>query len=199
MATLGFNVIVTIVINQWDGMTGGPSGLPGIPPLTLGGFAFVTDTRCYYLIWGAAFISIVLALNLVRSRVGRALKALHGSEVAASTLGVDTDGYKVRVFVLSACLASLAGSLYAHYLSFISPKTFNIFFSVELVTMVMVGGPASIWGGVVGALFLTPLPHLLHVFEEYKELIFGALLVVILIFMPQGLVGGIKTLWRRGP
>ncbi|MEW6264368.1 MAG: branched-chain amino acid ABC transporter permease [Thermodesulfobacteriota bacterium] len=197
MATLGFNVIVNILINQWDNRTGGPSGLPGIPPLAVGTFVFNNDTRAYCLIWSAAYLSILLAVNLVNSRVGRALRALHASEIAADSLGVDTEKYKIKVFVLSACLASLAGSLYAHYLSFISPKTFNIFFSVELVTMVMIGGMGSIWGSLCGAFFLTPLPHLLHFFEEYMDVCYGLILVLILIFLPEGLFIGIVNLSRR--
>ena len=197
MATLGFNIIVTIVINQWDAFTGGPSGYPGIPSLEVGSFVFATDERSYYLIWGAAYLAVIMSLNLVNSRVGRALKALHGSETAANTLGVDTDRYKLKIFVFSACLASLAGSLYAHYLSFVSPKTFSIFFSVELVTMVMVGGMGSIWGSLFGCAFLTPLPHVLHVFEEYKDVFYGLILVLILIFLPEGVIPGIVSRVRR--
>ncbi|MFH1090690.1 MAG: branched-chain amino acid ABC transporter permease, partial [Pseudomonadota bacterium] len=197
MATLGFNIIVSIIINQWDDLTGGPSGFPGIPPLEIGSFSFNTDSRCYYLIWSAAFLAIWLSVNLVRSRVGRGLRALHASEIAANTLGVDTDSYKIRVFVLSACLASLAGSLYAHYLSFVSPKTFNIFFSVELVTMVMIGGMGSIWGSLFGAALLTPLPHALHFFEEYKDVSYGLILVLILIFLPEGVVAGTINWYKR--
>ncbi|MBF0528453.1 MAG: branched-chain amino acid ABC transporter permease [Deltaproteobacteria bacterium] len=196
MATLGFNIIINIIINQWDEVTGGPSGYPGIPPFSIGSFVLDTDLRAYYLIWGSVLATMWLALNLVDSRVGRALRALHGSEVAAASLGVDTDQYKVKIFVFSACLASLAGSFYAHYLSFISPKTFNIFFSVELVTMVMVGGLASVWGSLLGAILLTPLPHLLHFFEEYKDVGYGLILVFLLIYRPQGLLVGLR--WPEG-
>lgn len=198
MATLGFNIIVNIIINQWDNVTGGPSGFSGIPPLSLGSYVLDTDLRAYYLIWGSALGATILALNLVDSRVGRALRALHASEVAAASLGVDTDRYKVKIFIFSACLASIAGSLYAHYLSFISPKTFNIFFSVELVTMVMVGGLASVWGGLLGAAFLTPLPHLLHFFAEYKDVCYGLILVLLLMFRPEGLMVGLRwPTWGR--
>jgi branched-chain amino acid transport system permease protein len=198
MATLGFNIIVNVVINQWDAMTGGPSGFSGIPPLSIGDFVLATDERCYYLVWLVAFSSIVMALNLVDSRVGRALRALHGSDVAAGSLGVHTERYKVKIFVFSAVLASLAGSLYAHYLSFVSPKTFNIFFSVELVTMVMIGGMGSIWGSLFGAAFLTPLPHMLHFFEEYKDMFYGLILVFLLVFLPEGLVAGtVQWIKRR--
>lgn len=132
MATLGFNLIVNIVMVQWDSVTGGPSGFPGIPNLSIGKWAFDTDQKMYYSIWFVAFVIILLALNLVRSRAGRGLQALHGSEIAAESLGVPTSTYKVKTFVLSAVFASLAGSLYAHYLTFISPKTFDIFFPSSL-------------------------------------------------------------------
>ena len=187
MATLGFNLIVNIVIVQWDDLTGGPSGFPGIPTLTLGGFAFDSDLKWYYLIWFFTLAGLILALNLVDSRIGRALRAIHGSPVAAATLGVDVARFKAAVFVLSALYASLAGSLYAHYLSFISPKTFDVFFSVELVTMVIIGGMGSVWGSLLGAIILTPLPQVLAFFDDWKEVIYGGVLVIILIFSPQGL------------
>jgi branched-chain amino acid transport system permease protein len=195
MATLGFNLIINIILIQWDSMTGGPSGFPGIPALAVGSWAFDSDKRMYYLIWFFAFASIILAFNLVRSRVGRGLRALHGSEAAAASVGVRTENYKVKVFILSALYASLAGSLYAHYLTFISPKTFDIFFSVELVTMVIVGGMGSIWGALSGTVFLTPLPLLLHFFDEYKDIFYGLILVLILIFIPEGLVAAIQSRW----
>jgi branched-chain amino acid transport system permease protein len=199
MATLGLNLIINIIMVQWDSVTGGPSGFPGIPNLGMGNWSFDSDLKMYCLIWGVVFVAIVLALNLVRSRPGRALRALHGSELAASCFGVDTKSYKVKIFVLSAIYASLAGSLYAHYLTFISPKTFDIFFSVELVTMVIVGGMGSIWGVLFGTIFLTSLPNVLHFFDEYKDIIYGLILVVILIFMPQGVGVAIRERWwKRG-
>lgn len=193
MATLGFNIIVNIIMIQWDAVTGGPSGFPGIPQLKIGALTFDTDFRMYYLIWFFAFMGILLALNLVNSRVGRGLRALHGSEVAAAALGVKTEVYKVKVFVLSALYASLAGSLYAHYLTFISPKTFDIFFSVELVTMVIVGGMGNIWGTLFGTVFITPLPSILHFFDEYKDVFYGLILTLILIFLPEGVIVALRN------
>jgi branched-chain amino acid transport system permease protein len=109
--------------------------------------------------------------------------------------------YKVKVFVLSAVYASLAGSLYAHYLTFISPKTFDIFFSIELVTMVILGGMGSIWGVLFGTIFLTSLPNVLHFFDEYKDIVYGLILVLILILMPEGVGVGLRERWqaRRKP
>lgn len=187
MATLGFNLIVNIVIVQWDDLTGGPSGYPGVGELTLFGTALDSDAKWCYLIWTFTLIGLVLALNLVDSRVGRALRAVRGSEPAAAALGVNVARFKVSVFVLSAVYASLAGSLYAHYLGFVSPKTFDIFFSVELVTMVIIGGVGSVWGSLLGALILTPLPLILGFFEDWKDIIYGAVLVTVLMFSPRGL------------
>jgi branched-chain amino acid transport system permease protein len=198
MATLGFNLIVNIVMVQWDGLTGGPSGFPGIPGLSVDKWAFDTDIRMYYLIWGAVFAAVAAAINLVNSRAGRGLRALHGSEIAADSLGVNTKSYKIKVFVLSAVYASLAGALYAHYLTFVSPKTFDIFFSVELVTMVIVGGMGNIAGVLCGTAFLTALPNALHFFEEYKDIFYGLILVLILIFMPEGIFVGIRDRLRSG-
>jgi branched-chain amino acid transport system permease protein len=116
-------------------------------------------------------------------------------------VGVRTKRYKVKIFVLSAVYASLAGSVYAYYLTFISPKTFDIFFSIELVTMVIVGGMGSIWGVLFGTIFLTSLPNVLHFFDEYKDMFYGLILVVILVFLPQGVVVAIRERWlaRSGP
>jgi branched-chain amino acid transport system permease protein len=139
---------------------------------------------------------VLLALNLIESRTGRALRALHGSEVAAEMMGIDTARAKTGVFVLAALIASLAGSLFAHQQSFISPDSFSFFFSIELVTMVVLGGMASTWGALLGALVLTFLPELLVVFEDYEVMIFGAILMCMMIFMPQGLFGGLQDLGR---
>ena len=138
MATLGFNIIVYILMVQMEHWTGGPSGFAGIPPLTLGSFAIQTDHHFYWLIWPLFLVIFLLSLNLVNSRVGRALRAIHENELVANSMGVNTERYKVVIFALSGVYASLAGSFYAHYLSFISPKTFDIFYSVQIVTMVVV-------------------------------------------------------------
>ncbi|MDT8441570.1 MAG: branched-chain amino acid ABC transporter permease [Desulfuromonadales bacterium] len=196
MATLGVNIVVYTVLVQWDALTGGPSGLAGIPPLRLAGIALSDDRQLHYLIWTVALICLLLGLNLVRSGVGRGLAALAADEIAARSLGVDTRTAKVKVFVLSAVLASLAGSLYAHSFGFVSPETFGIFASVDFVTMVVVGGLGSVWGSLFGAALLTWLPEVIDLFETYKEIVHGLILVLVLLFLPRGLVSGLVDLVR---
>ncbi len=190
MATLGFNVIVYIVMIQLSAVTGGPSGFAGIPRLQVGGFVFDSDRKIYYLFWAVSISVLSLSLNLIRSRAGRAMAALSHNEIAARCTGIDTETYKVKIFVISAAMASLAGSLYAHYISFISPGSFSIFFSLQAVTMVLVGGMGSLWGSVFGAIFLTLLPEILHGVKEYNVLVYGFILMAVLMFFPKGIVSG---------
>jgi branched-chain amino acid transport system permease protein len=197
MATLGFNVIVYIVMVQLDAVTGGPSGFAGIPRLQIGNFAFDSDRRVYYLLWAVSIVVLFLSLNLIHSRVGRAMAALSHNEIAAKCAGVDTENYKVKIFVISAVLASLAGSLYAHYITFISPGTFSFFYSIQVVTMILVGGMGSLWGSAFGAILLTILPEVLHAVKEYNVLIYGLILMVVLVFFPRGLFAGIGGLFAK--
>jgi branched-chain amino acid transport system permease protein len=219
MATLGFGVIVGIVLLQWEPVTGGTSGVYGIPSLSLFGKPLDHDISRYYLVWAIVVVVMVISGNIVNSRVGRAFRAVHGSELAASSLGVDTARYKVQVFVLSAALAAIAGSLYAHFITFISPEPFGFRFSVELVVMVVIGGLGSVWGGIFGAGAITVLGEVLrslgevsvgktHVaLSDFDVVIFGLVLMVTMIYMPSGLVQGLVDLlrflsdvvMRRGP
>jgi branched-chain amino acid transport system permease protein len=191
MATLGFNYAVHIIFVQWDEVTGGPSGLSGIPPLSVGGISFNTDLKFHYLVWTFSLIALTLCLNLVRTGVGRGLAALAQDEVAATCLGVDVRRDKVRVFVLSAVFASVAGSLYAHYFGHVNPDAFSIFKSLDLVIMVVVGGLGSIWGTLFGVTFVVILPYFLEPLENYFDIIHGLILVLILMFLPQGFVTGL--------
>lgn len=196
MATLGFNFVVHTILLEWDEVTGGPSGFSGIPSLNIGDFYFDDEIRLHYLLWGMAMMFLLLSLNLVRSGVGRGLAAVAGDETAAASLGVDTRSAKIKVFVLSAVFASVGGSLFAHCYSFVSPDSFGIFTSADLVIMVVVGGMGSIWGSIFGAGLITVLPEWMDVFETYKDFIHGGILVLVLMFLPQGLVSGIVDMVR---
>jgi branched-chain amino acid transport system permease protein len=196
MATLGFNYVVDSLFVQWDTVTGGPSGLSGVPPLSIGGLTFDSDLKFHYLVWTFALVALTLCLNLVRSGVGRGLAALAEDEVAAAALGVDVRRQKIGVFILSAVFASVAGNLYAHYFSYVNPDAFTIFKSLDLVIMVVVGGLGSVWGTLFGAAFITILPHFLGFLENYTDIIHGVILVVILLFLPQGFVSGLMDILR---
>jgi branched-chain amino acid transport system permease protein len=201
MATLGFCIIVTIIFNENVTVTGGPDGLAFIPGLSIGGHAINTVTKYYYLVWSIVFVTLLLSLNVIGSRVGRALRSIHGSELAAKTMGVNVDRYKIVVFVYSAMVASLAGSLYAHYLNFINPSSFDLFVSIKLLIMIILGGMHSLWGAVIGAGLVTFLSYeWLHYFEEAEVMIYGAIVMVIIIFLPEGLVSipaKARSLWSR--
>jgi branched-chain amino acid transport system permease protein len=187
MATLGFNLVVHNLLLQWDGVTGGPSGLSGIPPLAILGRAVQGEVAHFYLLWTAALLALTLSLNLVRSGIGRGLAALAEDEASAAAMGVDVRRGKIAVFTVSAAFASVGGSLFAHYAGTITPDTFGIFASIDFVIMVVVGGMGSLWGSLAGAALITVLPHLLGPLEDFKEILYGALVVGILLLMPGGL------------
>jgi branched-chain amino acid transport system permease protein len=197
MATLGLGIIIFIVFNETVNLTGGPSGLSGIPNLKLAGISFDSDVKNYYLIWGFTLAVMLFSLNLASSRIGRALRAVHDSEVAAQVLGVNARLLKVQIFALSAVISSLAGSLYAHTMTFVSPASFGFNFSIELLTMVVIGGLGSIYGSFLGAALLTLLPEFLRGANDYDIIIYGGLLMVMVMFMPGGLVRGIPLLFRK--
>ncbi|MDY0397836.1 MAG: branched-chain amino acid ABC transporter permease [Desulfuromonas thiophila] len=197
MATLGFNLVLHSVLLEWDSLTGGPSGFYGIAPLQLGSFVFDSEARLHYLLWSLCLLALLLSLNLVRSGVGRGLAALAGDPVAAAALGVAVGPAKIRVFVLSAVYAAVGGSLFAHSYGFISPDSFDIFASTDLVIMVVIGGMGSLWGSLLGAAFISLLPEWIDLFETWKDFVHGGLLVLILLFLPQGLVRGLSETLRR--
>ena len=187
MATLGLGIIIAIVIKNEAAYTGGPDGMP-VVALGLMGFEISGEKQWYRVLAAVLLFSFWAAKNLIDSPFGRALRALHGSEVAAQVMGVDVVRYKVAIFVLSAFFASLMGSITAHYIGFVTPNIADFFHSIELVTMVVIGGMASIYGSLIGAVLLTALPQALSTFEGWETVVFGAILMFCMIFMPRGLV-----------
>jgi len=190
MATLAFGIIIYVIFKQEIQYTGGPDGMTGIPGLQLIGFKLNSVEKYYYFVWAIVFITFLFAINMIQSRTGRALRAIHSSENAASAMGIDVSRYKILVFVYSAILASLAGSLYAHYLNFINPSSFNLFFAIKLLIMIALGGMYNIWGAIIGAILLTFLNYeWLHYFKEFEVIIYGLILLLVTIFLPNGLIG----------
>jgi branched-chain amino acid transport system permease protein len=202
VATLGFGIILHIVFVEMASLTGGPSGLVGIPELSLFGVPLNTDRRYYFLVWIVVGIALTGSFRLVDSRVGRALRAIGADETAATLAGINTWAAKVQIFVIAAAIASLAGSLYAHYVTFLSPDSFGFMFSVDLLVMVVVGGTRSIWGSVAGAVLLTVLPEYLRVLKDYDVLVYGAIVILTVMWAPSGiagLAGRALARWHRPP
>ncbi len=197
MATLGLGIIISIVVSTEDRITGGPDGMP-VSPLALFGWALRGERTWYWIAGGGLLLAVWLALNLIESPVGRALRALHGSEIAAETVGIASARYKLKAFVISAVFAAVAGALMAHYAGFITPAKASFMHSVELVIMVVFGGMASIFGAVVGAAMLTTLPQLLTVLKDYEMMVFGAVLIATMVFFPQGIVPTLSRWLARG-
>jgi len=196
MATLGIGIIIHIVLKTESKITGGPDGM-SLDNFSLLGFTVMGDRMWYWVAGVLLILSAWLALNLIDSPVGRALRAVHGSEVGAEVVGVDTSSYKVLVFVVSAVFASLVGSLFAHKNGFITPDIGSFFGSVHLVTMVVLGGMASVFGAVIGAVILTLLPQVLAAVEQYEAMILGAIMMGTMIFMPKGLLPSILASLKR--
>ncbi|MHB1293907.1 MAG: branched-chain amino acid ABC transporter permease [Anaerolineae bacterium] len=206
LATLALGAIIHIVMMEWKVVTGGPTGLPGIPRMQVGTLILRSDLSFYYLVWAVALVGLALALNLVNSRYGRALRAIHGSEEAAESLGVESSHVKLTALVVSAMYASVAGSLYAHYTTFVSPNAFSMDASIRLVLMAAVGGMASVWGAPLGAATVTLLTVALREAipaitgrgsGEQQIIAYGILLVVIMLFVPEGLAPSLARPLRR--
>ncbi|OGB09967.1 MAG: branched-chain amino acid ABC transporter permease [Burkholderiales bacterium RIFCSPHIGHO2_12_FULL_61_11] len=197
MATLGLGIIINIVVRNEAAWTGGPDGMP-VPAFGLMSFELSSDKHWYWVVALLLWVSVWASLNLIDSPFGRALRALHGSEVASQVVGVDVVRYKVAIFVLSAVFASLMGSVTAHYVGFVTPNIADFFHSIELVTMVVIGGMASVYGSVVGAVLLTALPQALTSFEGWETVAFGTILMLCMIFLPKGLVPTLAAKFGKG-
>jgi len=188
IVTLGFGVILDLVFLNLE-ITGGPEGLAGIPSPSLFGLSFRPAGRYLVLVAVAVALVLILTWRLVESYHGRALRAIRDDETTAQVMGINTPAYKVAVFTLAAALAGLAGSLYAHYITFINPESFGLHTSILILAMVVLGGMGSMTGAVLGAVILTALPEMLRQFQSYQDLVYGALLVGLLILRPEGLLG----------
>ncbi len=197
IATLGFSEVVRLLLLTWDKLTRGPMGLPGIPSPAIGSFVFNSKITYYYLILIYLLLTILIIRQLVNSRIGKAWIAIRENETAASAMGIDTANYKVMAFSLGAFFAGIAGSFFAVYLSFISPDAFKMMESYLIFAMPAIGGMGTTLGPLVGALLLFLLPEVTRAFAEYRMVWVGALLAVVMMIEPDGLVGGCKKLIER--
>jgi branched-chain amino acid transport system permease protein len=208
-ATLALNLILLAALFAEDDFTGGQDpGLVGIPPLEVAGHV-IEDEGLAAVVWGIVALSVLVALNLVGSRAGRAMRAIATSEATAAAAGINVAMVKLRLFVLAAALAGLAGGLFAYYLLFLSPDAFPLILSITFVVMVAVGGMGSVYGAVVGAVAITYLEDKLRELGAREELlgydlpaqapqvfsvgVFGAILIVVMLFMPRGLLPSLRA------
>jgi branched-chain amino acid transport system permease protein len=196
MATLAFGFVIAETLLSLDALTHGADGLR-VPAARLGGVALTTDTARYYLVAVFAVLLTAAAVNLARTRTGRALLAIRESEIAAQASGVPVARYKTIAFGLSAFYTGVAGGLFAFVVGFLSPDAFDVFLSVDFVVMIIVGGLGSVPGSVAGAAVVTVLHDGLASFQSYRPLIFGVLLVVCMLFMPGGIASAVRALARR--
>jgi branched-chain amino acid transport system permease protein len=196
IATLGLGVLVALMITTESRWTGGPDGMP-VARLTLFGWRVTGSEVWYWITGGLLLVGTWIALNLDETPTGRAFRALHDSEIAAQVVGVDVATFKLQAFVIAAVYASVAGSALALMNGFINPDQAGFLHSVELVTIVVLGGLGSVVGSVVGAMVLVTLPQVLTVFQEYENLMLGLIIILCMIFMRRGIVPTLSTLWVR--
>lgn len=195
MATLALGIIVHTVLVEWRGVTKGASGFFGIPQINFFGTTVNQGVPYYYLVWFFVIIVLILSLNIVHSRVGRALRSIHDSEIASSSMGVNTGKYKMQIFILSAMFAGLAGWLFAHMSYSISPSAFTFDASILILAMVVLGGSGSVWGALIGTLLIRMVGIIVHMLGEkfpfitsdFEHVIYGLILMLVVIFMPRGL------------
>lgn len=191
IVTLGFGEIVRLLLNNWVGITGGSQGVANIPRPSLFGLNLTPDQSMayiYYLTLIAMVITIIVVARIKNSRVGLALQALRDDEIASEAMGIDLRTVKLQAFALGSCWAGFAGALLAARINFISPPSFTFMDSAMILSMVVLGGMGSISGVVVAALVLTLAPEYLRALSGYRMLVFGALMVLMMIFRPQGLI-----------
>jgi branched-chain amino acid transport system permease protein len=203
IATAGFGIIIYQVFLNWISLTNGAAALGDIPPPNpivlpgIGSIVFESRIAMYFLVLAATVLSITVCARIKRSRIGDALLSIREDEVAAEVMGVPVFRYKLLAFVLSAVFAGVAGSLYAHFTRIIAPEMFHLFETVTSLLMVVSGGLGSIAGVIVTSIFFTLAPELMRELQDYRMLSYGALLVIIMIFLPEGLAGAVRQAWQR--
>jgi branched-chain amino acid transport system permease protein len=196
IATFAFQVITFSIMNNWVSFTGGPMGLPGIPQPTIFGLEINTHYRFLFLISFLCIVTFWICHKIVNSPFGRVLKAIREDEVFAQAMGKNVASYKVLVFVIGAGMASVAGVMYAYYISFIDPTSFTVMESIFIISIVIIGGAGNIWGSVLAAVILVILPEALRfvgmpsaIAANMRQIIYGGLLVMFMLFRPQGFIG----------
>lgn len=197
IVTLGFGEIVRLVLNNWDSVTRGPNGIGGIEPPYLFGISLSRLNYYYYFILVFVALTVFVVKKVYKSRIGRAWVAIREDEIASSSIGINTTAYKLYAFAFGAFWAGVAGALFAAKMQFVSPESFTFMESVLILCMVIIGGLGSIAGVIIGAIILVMLPEMLREVQLYRMLALGSGLVLLMIFRPQGLLGGKGVSFRN--
>ncbi|MEW6410722.1 MAG: branched-chain amino acid ABC transporter permease [Nitrospirota bacterium] len=190
IVTLGFGEIVHLILNNWDSVTGGPNGIPNIAPPVIGSLRFDQPVHLYYLMLFFVMFTVVAVYRINNSRIGRAWVSIREDEIAAECMGINTFRMKLLAFAFGALWAGLAGVFFASKMRFVSPESFTFFESIIILCMVILGGLGSIPGSIAGAIILVLLPEVFRGIESYRMLAVGAVLILFMVFRPQGLFGG---------
>ena len=203
IGTLCFNIIVTLIVDRWEGLTEGARGLMGIPgpspiPLPWGGeIAFKTMATQYYLVLGFLLLTIFVFRRIIQSLVGRTFRAIRGNEELAEAVGIHAMRTKILSFTVSCFFAGVGGVLYASYIGFLSPELTDYHVSFDALIYVMIGGAGTLFGPIIGTLLFVTIPETLHIAAEFRLLLYGLILIVMIIYLPRGIVGWFKSLKER--
>jgi branched-chain amino acid transport system permease protein len=203
MASMGLAIIFTVIATQTPGVTGGANGIPGVPDFGVGGLTVQGNLEYFWLVWGLVLVSIFIGFNLIDSRFGRAVRAVKGSEAAATALGINNPKIKLQIFVFSAALAAVAGSLYAHFVSITQPGDWDVLQAFQILIIVIVGGMNSLWGAPIGAIFMLVIPNQIQAWlpgttsGQIDQVLFGVILIAVMVLQPGGLVGWWRVLRRQ--
>lgn len=189
--------VFNLVMLNWESVTHGANGLIGIPAISIFGFSFGTRLRFYYFALVAFIMVAVFVWALMRSQYGRAFRSIAENVRLAESSGIDVSHYQVVAFALGSGIAGAAGAAMIHYIRFLSPDSFTFNDSVAYITMLVVGGRHSMLGGILGALFLTPLPEMLRGLVGLQQIVYGAILLGVLLFLPNGLIS-LGRFFRKG-
>lgn len=192
IVTLGFSEIVRIIALNWMSLTRGPMGIPGIPRPQILGYQVTSSSGYYYLILILVVLTYISIQRIIKSRIGRAFIAIREDELAAQSMGISTLKYKIMSFTISAFFAGLAGSYYAHFVTYIDPQSFTFNESIQILSMVVLGGMGNMIGVMLGAVVLVLAPESLRFLEDYRMVMYGAVLILMMLVRPQGLLGGLR-------
>ncbi len=197
LVTFALGEVVRLCFIAWEGLFGGANGITGISKPALFGFVFNTHLKFYYLALAIAVASVWFMCRVFLTHPGRAYEAINEAQDLAESTGIDTTRYKVQAFTISCFFTGIAGCLSAHYLSYVSPSAFTFWQSVDLIIMNVLGGPNVLAGPIIGAILLVPLPEFFRAAVEYQRVLYGLTLILIVCFLPEGIVGAAVRFWRR--